>query len=98
MAWKVSNGLAPGESITLSSRNLPLGYSVWPGYFVSGTADIYVYADSYYPGAAVGAVAESDEANNRTEVHGLKVTGSNPAFVGVHNAKELQLRPPRPLK
>jgi hypothetical protein len=98
MAWEVTSGLAPGQRVTLSSRSLPAGYSIWPGYFASGTSDIYVYADSYYPGVAGGAVAERDEANNRAELHGLNVTGSNPTFVGLQNAKDLQLRPPHHLK
>jgi len=93
MAWEVTSGLAPGQSITLSSRSLPAGYSIWPGYFASGTSDIYAYADSYNPDVAGGAVAESDEANNRAELHGLSVTGPNPTLVGLQIAKHLQLRP-----
>jgi hypothetical protein len=92
LVWEVAGGLAPGQSVVLSSRNLPAGYSVWPGYFASGTSDIYVYADSYDPGVAAGAVAERDEANNRAELHGLSVTGPNPAFVGLQDARELQRR------
>jgi hypothetical protein len=93
MAWEVTSELAPGQSVTLSSLHLPAGYSIWPGYFAAGTSDIYAYADSYNPGVAGGAVAESDEANNRAELHGLIVTGPNPTLVGLQNAKDLQLRP-----
>src|SRR5581483_5254083 len=52
IAWFVPNGLAPGQHITLSSRNVPASYAVWPGYFAAGTTDIYVYADSYNSGVA----------------------------------------------
>ncbi len=31
MVWQVPGGLAPGQSITLSSQSLPAGYSIWPG-------------------------------------------------------------------
>jgi hypothetical protein len=100
MAWEVPSGLAPGQSITLSSQSLPPGYSIWPGYFAAGSSDLYAYADSYNPGVAVGAVAESDETNNRAELHGLSVTGPNPALVGVQGVDDLRshLRPPRPCR
>jgi hypothetical protein len=93
MAWQVTGGLPPGQSITLSSLNPPAGYSIWPGYFAAGTTDLYAYVDSYNPGIAAGAVAESNEANNRAELHGLSVTGPNPALVGVQGIKDLLSRP-----
>ena len=80
---RVTGGLAPGQSITLSSLGLPSGFSVWPGYFAAGTTDLYAYADSYSPGVVDGSVAESDETNNRAELHGLTVTGPNPALRGM---------------
>jgi hypothetical protein len=78
IAWQVTNQLAPGQSITLSSQNLTGDYSTWKGWFATGTTDLYVYADSYNPVVATGAVAESDETNNRAEIHGLSVSGTNP--------------------
>jgi uncharacterized repeat protein (TIGR01451 family) len=93
MAWEVTSGLAPGQSITLSSLSLPTGYSIWPGYFAAETSDLYAYADSYNPGVASGVVAESDETNNRAELHGLSVTGPNPTLVDVQGATDLPSRP-----
>jgi hypothetical protein len=96
MAWEVVGGLAPGQSITLSSLNLLPGYSIWPGYFASGTSDLYAYADSYNPGVVAGAVVESAEANNRGELHGLTVTGPNPALQGMGDRRwGLGVRPMR---
>jgi hypothetical protein len=77
IAWFVPEGLAAGQSVTLSSRTAPSGYSSWPGWFAAGTTDIYVYVDSYNPEVAAGAVPEQDETNNRAEFHGLQVTGPN---------------------
>jgi hypothetical protein len=94
--WQVPSGLAPGQSITLSSQSLPLGYSLWPGSFAASTSDLYAYADSYNPGVVAGAVAESDEANNRAELRGLSVTGTNPALVGVQSIEDLSSRPVTP--
>ena len=83
MAWEVASGLAPGESVTLSSLSLPAGYSVWPGYFAAGTSDVYAYVDSHNPGVSAGAVAESNETNNRAELHGLTRDRAEPGAVGV---------------
>ena len=49
--------------------------TVWPGSFAAGTRDLYLYVDSWNPGAAVGAVLESDEDNNRSSLRNLSVTG-----------------------
>jgi CARDB len=92
MAWEVTSGLAPGQSVTLSSLSLPAGYSIWPGYFAAGTTDLYAYADSYNPSVVAGAVAESNETNNRAELHGLSVTGPNPVLVGMQGVKDLLSR------
>jgi uncharacterized delta-60 repeat protein len=92
LAWFVE-GLAPGARITLTSKALPPGYSIWPGFFVAGTTDLYAYADSYNPGAATGAVAESDEANNQFHLGGLTVTGPNPAQASLQAATDLPARP-----
>jgi hypothetical protein len=92
MAWEVVSALAPGQSITLSSNSLPPGYSIWPSWFAAGTSDLYAYADSFNPGVVAGAVAESDEANNRAELHGLTVTGPNPALVGLRSVAQVAER------
>jgi uncharacterized repeat protein (TIGR01451 family) len=92
LVWQVPGGLAPGQSITLTSQSLPAGYSIWPGWFAAGTTDLYAYADSFSPGVVEGAVAESDEANNRAELHGLSVTGSNPALAGLQAVEDLPAR------
>jgi hypothetical protein len=93
MAWEVVSGLAPGQSITLSSLSLPAGYSIWPGYFAAGSSDLYAYADSYKPGMMGGAAAESDETNNRAELHGLSVTGPNLSLVSLQDVTDLLSRP-----
>ena len=51
-------------------------FTVWPGFFASGTTDLYIYADSWNPGVASGAVIESNEGNNRAHLGGLTVIGS----------------------
>jgi hypothetical protein len=96
MVWQVAGGLAPGQSITLSSQSLPAGYSIWPGWFAAGSSDLYAYVDSFNPGVASGAVAESDETNNRAELCGLSVAGTNPALMGVQDIKDLLSRPVYP--
>jgi hypothetical protein len=71
----VAPGLYPGQRLTLSSSlgSYAAAYTRWPGFFTAGTTDLYVYADSWNPTGASGAVEESDEANNRAELHGLSV-------------------------
>lgn len=54
---------------------------MWPGWLAIGTSDLYLYVDSYDLAAPSGAADESDENNNRAELHGLTVTGVNPAQV-----------------
>jgi uncharacterized repeat protein (TIGR01451 family) len=95
IAWFVPNGLAPGQSITLTSSasSYAVGSTRWNGSFASGTSDIYLYVDSWNPDVATGAVAESSETNNRAELHGLTVTGTNIAPLGQPDAADL---PPRP--
>ncbi|HEX5692331.1 MAG TPA: hypothetical protein VFX76_20085, partial [Roseiflexaceae bacterium] len=92
LSWKV-DGLAAGQSITLSSTNLPPGYSVWPGWFAAGTTDLYLSVDSWKPGVAQGAVAEANEANNIAHLGGLSVKGVNPPFLRMRPAAELPARP-----
>jgi hypothetical protein len=90
IAWSVSNGLAPGASITLSSAVVPPGYSIWPGYFATGTTDIYALADSWNPG---GNMADGNRTNNLAHLGGLHVTGPNPALISPQSAMELPARP-----
>jgi hypothetical protein len=87
IAWGATSGLAPGERLVLTSRpgSYAAPYTRWPGWLASGTSDLYVYADSWKPGSATGAVAETNESNNRAELRGLSVTGTNP---GTSNAAE----------
>ena len=82
LAWYVSGGLAPGQSIVLTSQpgQFATAYSRWYGWFASGSSDLYLYVDTWNPTVSTGAVAESNETNNRSERHGLVVTGINPAF------------------
>ena len=71
IAWYVDGGLAPGQSITLTSTpdSYSAEYTRWVGAFPKGTKDLYLYVDSWNPGVAEGAVAEADETNNRAEYH-----------------------------
>jgi uncharacterized repeat protein (TIGR01451 family) len=80
MAWEVTQTLAPGQTITLSSNQLSGNYSVWPGWFAAGTTDLYAYVDSYNADSASGTVLESNEANNRAELRGLRVSRPNPVL------------------
>jgi hypothetical protein len=94
IAWAVP-ALAPGQSVTLVSAagSYSAGHTIWPGWFAHGTTDLYLYVDSYKSDSGTGAVLESDEANNRAELHGLSVTGANPSVAGVQSARELPARP-----
>jgi hypothetical protein len=53
----------------------------------------FLLLPSYKPGVVSGAVAGSDESDNRAELHGLSVTGSNPTLVGVQRVTDLPSRP-----
>jgi len=92
LAWQVG-GLKAGQSVTLTSKQLPPGYSIWPGWFAAGTTDLYLYVDSYNPGTADGAVLESSERNNQFHLGGLTVTGNNPPLLNVQSAQNLPGRP-----
>jgi hypothetical protein len=66
-AWYVTQPLAPGESITLTSSVLVMDsqHSRWTGYLPTERAQrIYVRADSLPGIAAMGEVGEVDEGNN----------------------------------
>ena len=88
-------GLKAGESITLTSSLFPPGYSIWPGWFASGTTDLYLYVDSYNPGSTYGAVLEGSESNNQFHLGGLTVTGKNPVLLTTQSAGDLLERPAR---
>lgn len=81
IAWNVTRSLAPGEVITLTSTNdhFVADFTNWPGWFASGTSDIYIYIDSYSPSKADGSVLEANEANNIGQIVGLTVMGNNPS-------------------
>ncbi|NTV63559.1 MAG: hypothetical protein HGA65_08495, partial [Oscillochloris sp.] len=93
IAWPVTTRLAPGQSITLSSRAASSDYAYWLGWFSSGTTDLYAYVDSWNSSSAIGAVDESDETNNRAELHGLHVSGGNPSLATEDVAPILHDRP-----
>jgi hypothetical protein len=95
IAWYVSGGLAPGQSVSLTSNNYASDYSIWPGYFASGTSDLYLYVDSWNRPASAGGVLESDETNNLAEQHGLTVTGLVTAGASAPSPANL---PPRPAR
>lgn len=83
IAWYIPGPLNPGQSITLNST--PSSYfaanTIWPGYFPSGTTDLYLYVDSYSDdGSPNGAIIEQSEANNRAERHGLIVPSGGPTL------------------
>ncbi len=94
LAWYVPAPLAAGQSVDLSSTvgSYSPEQSYWPGYFVNGTSDLYLYVDSWKPGIGLGAVVERNEANNRAERHGLVVTGPNPAALDDSPPSGLQPR------
>jgi hypothetical protein len=54
--------------------------------------------DSWNPGVAGGAVPESNESNNRAELHGLVVKGPNPKQLSTRSVERLPPRPALPLR
>ncbi len=94
LAWYVG-GLDPGQSVTLTSTSgsYAAGYTNWPGYFAGGTSDLYLYVDSWNPTVSTGGVLESNEGNNRAELHGLSVRGLDTA--GEEPPPEIPDRPAR---
>jgi hypothetical protein len=103
IAWYVTQTIAPGQSITLTST--PDSYYVqntrWRGQFAQGTSDLYLYVDSWNPTVATGAVDEVDETNNRAEYHGQPASAALDAPEGTQ-AAPAGLRPedlpPRPVR
>jgi hypothetical protein len=100
IAWYVEQSLAPGESITLTST--PASYyaknTVWDGSFDSGLLNLYVYADSWNPGVPTGAAYESNETNNRAELHTLPALASAAARIIAAPQADLPALPPRPVR
>jgi len=86
LVWQVTDVLGPGESVTLVSEASGAGsydqeYSRnWNGHFLSGTTDLYVFADSWNDeeDVASGAIVEDNETNNVFHRE-ITVTGSAPA-------------------
>jgi hypothetical protein len=93
IALPVAMRLAPGQSVTLSSRSATSDYSYWLGWFASGTTDLYAYVDSWKSGSSIGAVDERDETNNRAELHGLQVTGISQTLSSAEQSHILSERP-----
>jgi hypothetical protein len=95
IAWYYTGTLQPGQSVTListaTSETDPNGYkresSIWPGYFLNGTSQIYVFVDSWNRDASStfanpnGAVDEQNEHNNLIEQN-LTVTVGTSALAG----------------
>jgi hypothetical protein len=95
IVWRIP-ALAPGAQVTLTSTpaSYAAGYTIWPGFFVAGTTDIYLFVDSYNAGTTTGAVLESNEQNNRAAIHGLSVTGTVPGWAGIPRpARSIPARP-----
>jgi hypothetical protein len=76
VAWAVTSGLAPGETIVLSTREGAFAdeYSIWSGSFVTGTTTLMAYADSWNPGKAEGLSGDFNVANNLAVLRALNVT------------------------
>ncbi|GIV96622.1 MAG: hypothetical protein KatS3mg057_1279 [Herpetosiphonaceae bacterium] len=98
IAWYVDVNLAPGESITLTSTadSYATEQTRWIGLFAAGTTDLYMYIDSYNPGVSTAAVVESDETNNRAELHSLTVTGAMNDEIHHGEPKVIPKRPLHP--
>ncbi|HEU5098492.1 MAG TPA: CARDB domain-containing protein, partial [Roseiflexaceae bacterium] len=101
IAWYVDQLLAPGQSITLTST--PGSYyaknTAWNSSFNTGLLNLYLYVDSWNPGTPTGAVHESNEANNRFELH-LPTTPASASAraVTAAPAADLPALPQRPVR
>ncbi len=102
IVWKVET-LDPDNTVTVSNtitvQSTPdsyyTDYTKWPGWFASGTTDLYVYVDSWGgSGDGDGGVIELDEQNNLGALQGIQVTGTNPDLP--NGSATLQQLPPRP--
>ena len=78
VAWTVPAGLQPGQSIVLTSTadSYFADNTIWPGSFTAGTSKLYVFADSWNIDNTAGAVAESNETNNRAEISFAPLAGA----------------------
>lgn len=97
IAWYVDRVLAPGESITLTSRGSSY-YALntdWPGHFVTSKLDLYLYVDSWNKDIPFGAVYERNEANNRSELHLGSRPGPRPAAAAQASARPALPERPR---
>jgi hypothetical protein len=100
IAWYVTQTLAPGQSITLTST--PDSYYAkntdWHGSFNTSRLNLYLYVDSWNPGEATGAVLESNETNNRSEFHTPSVTSAAAAYAERQLPIDLPSLPARPAR
>lgn len=98
IAWEITEPLGPGESVTLTStpESYAEEYTIWPGWFLSGTSELHLYVDTTNRGPAWGNVQEFNEDNNRV-VRPIQVTGENPPLLNsLPNVSDLPERPARP--
>jgi hypothetical protein len=98
IAWYVTQTLAPGQSITLTST--PDSYYAkntdWHGSFDTSRLNLYLYVDSWNPGEATGAVLESNETNNRSEFHTPSALAAVAAYAERQAPIDLPALPERP--
>jgi hypothetical protein len=81
IAWQVTQPLAPGAELTLTSTasSYAPSYTNWRDRLAAGTTDLYVQADSWNPGKTVGASGDANLSNNLFHIGSLSVTGQNTA-------------------
>ncbi len=82
IAWYVGGGLAPGQSVTLTSLG---GYQAdqthWLGHFVtSGAHNLYAFADSWNWSVTNGAVEERNEGGDNRRGPTTVSVAANPRF------------------
>jgi hypothetical protein len=94
IAWQISQPLAPGAELTLTSTvgSYAPSYTNWRDRLAAGTTDLYVQADSWNPGKNVGASGDANLPNNLIHISGLRVTGQN--LAGAEPAVVAPARPP----
>lgn len=79
-SWFVAGTLAPGESVTVTDTDWQPDYTVWPTDLAAGPHTLFVYADSYADdGHPAGAVRETNELNNRSDLPASSVGSGAPA-------------------
>ncbi|MCG8352510.1 MAG: Ig-like domain-containing protein, partial [Chloroflexales bacterium] len=105
IAWYVTQSLAPGQSITLTSTadSYFANNTIWPGSFASGTSKLYILVDSWNrsgggnQGDPNGSVLESNESNNLFE-RDITVTGTSAVPSNLPRPADLPLRPVHPAR